>query len=170
MFTVNFHIFGAMDVFNPSPRTSNVAIFTNLSGNSPNFLSRGLDLIQFIPFPQRHRRRFQYNVNLPTYFFPHLNIRKEFFCKRNMTNKLLLGKVFSSLSMNFLPLSGPGTMTAVHCGSTSLTDSGTNGLEEKEEKALQCAQGLQHPGYFPVAQNFGIASYIKPCELDFSST
>ena len=88
-------------VFNPSPRTSNVAIFTNLSGNSPNFLSRGLGLIQFIPFPQRHRRRFQYNVNLPTYFFPHLNIRKEFFCKRNMTNKLLLGKVFFSLSMNF---------------------------------------------------------------------
>ena len=93
-------------VFNPSPRTSNVAIFTNLSGNSLNFLSCGLDLIQFIPFPQRHRRRFQYNVNLPTYFFPHLNIRKEFFCKRNMTNKPLLGKAFFSLSTNFLPLSG----------------------------------------------------------------
>ena len=93
-------------VFKPSPRTSNVAIFTNLSGNSLNFLSRGLDLIQFIPFPQRHRQRFQYNVNLPTYFFSQLNIRKDFFCKRNIPSKLLLGKLFVSLSTNFLPLFG----------------------------------------------------------------
>ena len=71
-----------------------------------------------------------------------------------MTNKPLLRKVFLSLSTIFsLSL---GTMTA-----TSLTDSGTNGLEEKEEEAVQCAQGLQHPGYFPVAQNFGITPVSK---------
>ena len=54
-----------------------------------------------------------------------------------------------------------GSMTAVHCGSTSLTDSGTNGLEEKVGEALQSALGLQHPGYFPVAQNFGITPVSK---------
>ena len=146
-------------VFNPSPQTSNVAIFTNLSGNSPNFLSRGLDLIQFIPFPQRHRRRFQYNVNLPTYFFPHLNIRKEFFCKRNITNKHLLGKVFVTLSTNFL--SGNYDSSALWLNIFDWQRNKWSGRKRRRSCAVQCAKGLQHPGYFPVAQNFGITPVSK---------
>ena len=140
MFTVNFHIFEAMDVFKPSSRTSNVAIFTNLSGNSPNFLSRGLDLIQFIPFLQRHRRRFQYNVNPPT-FLSTFEYYEGILLQEKHNKKLLWGKYLFLCPRILFP--SCFTMTAVHCGSTSLTDSGTNGLEERKRSC-------------PVALDFGI--------------